>query len=831
MVAKVLSISTSDPQYDLLSTVDFPLSGTTAGNPLDGVILTDGLVVVLSDQATASEIGVYNCAVTAGNFTLTLIPGNGLNTGTVFANPYAFYITDGVSNFGLWYYRDTGTVAEFTKSNSAGSGITYTNYNAATDTPPLASLTTGNAYIVTTVGRVTGIQIKGATISSDSFLCSGDIIDKIGANYQLRDAVINTPPGTVKIGTLNNASNIYFINFGQAISYFNQRRLTKDAPIVVTVDNTYDGASYANPDSGTLNFSHPDYNLIEYRGNFTEVNATANTSNSGAIGNQTCNYTTATNTFTVNKYVQLYDETATSLVATNFLGAHSGTFLLTAATSTTISVNNTNLMRVVITALGDAIFSTTKVRQCTNITARLIGTNLPKMQNLIFVDNTNAPILNVSGDWCIDGVVGFGCAGSSTRSTYIANLDAVKLYSGTFPTTGSSPQPIGSVLSISCKTSNTTAQIAAYNFDAAIGQLIMSPSARNLFNNCKIVADKSYGGFTLDANSTMATVTTQAANNSASNSAILVNSGSLKSTDYVVNGCVDGITLNGGTAVISNSQYSSRNLGSGVVLNGGTMTVNIQENLSTNGASANLVNAGDLYVSSQNVLSANIYGNRLIRGTITVGTQTNVINNSTADNSVAGAGFMSIFADNSGASTAVAHYSIVSDAGGIQVLSGSNNQSGVVSYTGYGYFMKTNGSSPTKVINPILATATAAGAIPRYELNASMTATDASGGGLTLTTAHFKRWRAGNIIGINASIIFPATASAANAAITAAGLPSPPIDETPGICIINPVISGIPVYAAINLGNVIFYNSNDNTRITNAQLTGRSVNFTITYNV
>lgn len=716
-------------------------------------------------------------------------------------------------------------------------GVTYTAYNAATNTPSLASLGVGDAYIVTTAGRVSGIQVTGATVGSDSFLCVNDIIDKTGTStYNLRDTTITSAPATIKIGTLNNASNIYFINFDQAITYFNQRRLIKTAPIVVTVDSTYDGVSYANPDSGTLNFSHPDYNYLEYRGNFTEVNATANTSNSGILTNQTCNYTTTANTFTVNKYVQIYDETTSNLVATNFLGAHSGTFLLTAATSTSISVNNTNSMRTVIDTGGDANFSTTKVRQCTNITARLTGTGLPKMQNLIFVDNTNAPILNISGDWCIDGVIGFGCAGSSTRSSFTANLDAVNIYAGTFPTTGSVTQPINGILSISGRTSNFAAQIAAYNANIVVGQIIMSSSSLNTFNNSQVAANKIYGGLTVNNNSLMSAVTQYAGNN-VSGPVLLINNGGFRCADSITNSNANGITVNGGSIVIFGSQYASRNLTSGNILNSGSIFVNAQENISTNSNAGNLINAGNFVVNTQNVVTGNNFGNRLITGTFTVNvSQTNVINNTTADNCVAGAGSMAIFGQNNPATTAPTHNLISSDVGGIQIFSGSSTASGFVTVTGYGYFMKTNGSNPTKVINPIIATATAGGAIPSYESNVSMTAIDASGAALVFTTTYFKRSRVGNVITINASIVFPVTGNAANAAITATGLPTPAQNETQGNARVVPNITtiivgttvNVPISAALSGNNVIFYNL-DNTRLINAQLSNRTLWFTITY--
>lgn len=121
----------------------------------------------------------------------------------------------------------------------------YTDFSASTNTPPIASLTPGNSFLVITAGRLTGVAISGAIAGSDSVVLAGDIIKNINGQLQLVSREINTAT-TIPCGTGG-----LFTTLGAANTYINQRRLTA----VVSLD--FNGTS-TTTETSSININHVD---------------------------------------------------------------------------------------------------------------------------------------------------------------------------------------------------------------------------------------------------------------------------------------------------------------------------------------------------------------------------------------------------------------------------------------------------------------------------------------------------------------------------------------------------------------------------------------------
>ena len=121
--AVIPNIATLYPQYDLLSTVNVPLTGST---PLviDGVTATNGMYVVLSNQTTASQNGLYSVGISGGTYTLTLVTA--LNTTTANNVPFFFEISQGSANIGTWKFVIINSVTSFTHFTIYGQHETLT---------------------------------------------------------------------------------------------------------------------------------------------------------------------------------------------------------------------------------------------------------------------------------------------------------------------------------------------------------------------------------------------------------------------------------------------------------------------------------------------------------------------------------------------------------------------------------------------------------------------------------------------------------------------------------------------------------------------------------
>jgi hypothetical protein len=118
---------------------------------------------------------------------------------------------------------------------------------------------------------------------------------------------------------------------------------------------------------------------------------------------------------------------------------------------------------------------------------------------------------------------------------------------------------------------------------------------------------------------------------------------------------------------------------------------------------------------------------------------------------------------------------------------------------------------------------------PGFTLQTSTwTPTDASGAGLTLTTAYSTYSRVGNMVTASAQIVFPSTASGANIAI--GGLPFPIAVGTVAVgATVTTNGAGFTAYINAALSNNINFRNDSNVTITNASISTGTITFTLTY--
>ena len=180
--AKITNRSTSNEQYDLLSLVNISLTGVVASTPIDGVTLTDGMVVTLMGQTVSSTNGLYSCTVSGANYTLTLIVGRSYTPNTTFNNgaPFIFNIIQGTANIGAYQFSQNGTVASVTKFLITDiyekyEQITTTSLNIASNgvlVVPLVYVNTYSVihniscYVISPTGDILNVSLNNVTADS-----------------------------------------------------------------------------------------------------------------------------------------------------------------------------------------------------------------------------------------------------------------------------------------------------------------------------------------------------------------------------------------------------------------------------------------------------------------------------------------------------------------------------------------------------------------------------------------------------------------------------------------------------------------------------------------
>ncbi len=132
-IAKLTNVIGGVNVYDLIANINISLTGSVSSTPIDGVLLTDGMYIVLSAQDIALQNGVYSVSVTSGTYTLTIFIS--LNTSATYTNPVLFVIGQGntkTNSFykftlidGITYFQDISAQVPTVKQFGAvGDGIT-----------------------------------------------------------------------------------------------------------------------------------------------------------------------------------------------------------------------------------------------------------------------------------------------------------------------------------------------------------------------------------------------------------------------------------------------------------------------------------------------------------------------------------------------------------------------------------------------------------------------------------------------------------------------------------------------------------------------------------
>lgn len=104
------------------------------------------------------------------------------------------------------------------------------------------------------------------------------------------------------------------------------------------------------------------------------------------------------------------------------------------------------------------------------------------------------------------------------------------------------------------------------------------------------------------------------------------------------------------------------------------------------------------------------------------------------------------------------------------------------------------------------------------------TPSDGSGAGLSLTVNSARYTRVGRVVTVQAKVTYPATASAAGAAI--GGLPFAPSSECSGS-----YYSGVSAGATYYVSGVMYVANSAGGAVTNAALSGAALIFNMTYSV
>jgi hypothetical protein len=109
-------LSTGQIQVNLQATStdgNVPLTGVAGTTSIDGVFLSQGKLVSLPHQNVNK--GIYICAVSDGNYTLTRVIDAAETTTFNAGNPYTYNVSEGLTNVGVWQFSIIAGVSTFNK--------------------------------------------------------------------------------------------------------------------------------------------------------------------------------------------------------------------------------------------------------------------------------------------------------------------------------------------------------------------------------------------------------------------------------------------------------------------------------------------------------------------------------------------------------------------------------------------------------------------------------------------------------------------------------------------------------------------------------------------
>lgn len=543
-------------------------------------------------------------------------------------------------------------------------------YDASTNTPPLAALANGGQYIVATQGRIAGATVAGAQAGADAVLLEGDTVQCLDGAYSLASAAITVTQG-IDVGT-----GELFESLKEAMDYLRQR--TIDAGVVVTVNLL---ASYSGVETGSVEFAHPQASQIQVLGVASSEDITACTGVTGSIGNLAVSYTLANPIagLAVGDIVIIDQETADDAQATAFLGSHCGTWEVSAVSGTSVTVQNTQVMRV---ALTPANFDGARMTKVTKVEEQGDFSNAENIVvgNIAFFHDLDKYVLyGKNGSLLISGFLGAGSTAASVNKTQVVLTENFDILSLNYQAINSSgvTYTIGLNSVFAPNGGTSSIQISSGQGAIVIGDnvnvqtLICGTAILDADLRSQITCEYKYGGYYSEGGSLFAYTDAACNINSVSNN-----------------------TTNGSIYIVEQTacNYNSN----GNYTNGGDINITTQVAANNNVSVANFNGGvGSFYIGTQTSCNNNSIGNQCGIGSMQIITQTACNNNSTAGNYVSFNGNLQIFFQNSctgnGFNNQVATGKIVISSG-TSVTTGS-----VIIPFGGGSVCKTGGTSPFTV--------------------------------------------------------------------------------------------------------------------------------------
>lgn len=579
----VVSIGNAQAEDVTLSWLN---SGAGQTIPLNmGLSSTDTLsIATVTNTSGYIVLNAISDSTTPGNYTYNITTSLALATSLLTSFPTGSV----VGQVCLGSYTNVSGVVTV---NSTGSvprisyGLTTPNiaYNAATNTPPISSMVAGQTFNVTNTGRITGVQIVGALVGSDSFVIAGDQIYYNGSSYQLVNSLIQgTTLLTVKIGTLNNSAEIYFTSFNENNDYLNQRRFLNTG-INTLFDTSYDGTEPVDQ----INIYHLDGIRWLIQGNVVATTTiTALASTSGTVGNQSPVYTLSSATgFAVGQVVNIDAETAVDNATTDTLGCNSGAFKITGLSGTAMTVNNCNTMKDVLVPSdfsGATATVVTTIKARIRITAPgLIIANLNHLND----NATTSPIIYVRESTVLfTGIWSAATTTASTLSVSVAQFNNCKILDSIYDADGI---PTSAKLIVSGKTSSTGNLLDQFNNSTISVAELIGPGVLSFYSS-DILTQSIFSPVNF-------------------NTSNMYLSGNIF-TNNASTGINNGIQVLGGDVNVLGLHVSNNNNANGTAVQGGYLKVASQQ-CNNNGAFGNISTSGSMFIRTQLNCNGNVSAN------------------------------------------------------------------------------------------------------------------------------------------------------------------------------------------------------------------------------
>lgn len=544
------------------------------------------------------------------------------------------------------------------------------DYNASTNTPPLAALANGGQYIVGTQGRLTGATVAGAQTGADVVLLQGDTVQCLDGAYSLASAAV-TASQIIGIGT-----GELFESLQEAMDYLRQREI--DAGVTLSVSLL---PSYTGIELDTVEFAHPQASQIQVLGIASSETISACTGVTGSIGNLAVSYTLANpiSGLAVGDIVIIDQETTDDAQATAFFGSHCGTWEVSAVSGTAVTVQNTQVMRV---ALTPANFDSARMTKVTKVEEQGDFSNAENIVvgNIAFFHDLNKYVLyGKNGSLLISGFLGAGSTAASANTTQVVLTENFDILSLNYQAinSGGATYTIGLNSVFAPNGGKSSIQVASGQGAIVIGDnvnvqtLICGTAILDADLRSQITCQYKYGGYYSEGGSLFA-----------------YNDVTCNVNSFAANYTIDG-------SIFFISQICNSNQNGNFTTAGNVVIVSQIANNNTNTANANNVE-GKFYVGTQTSCDNNLIGNSCGSGSIIINSQVSCDNNTQFGNVVVSNGNIQINSQTSCTGNGAFNNQVVT--GKIIISGGASTTTGSVTVPfGGGSVCKTGGTSPFTV--------------------------------------------------------------------------------------------------------------------------------------